>query len=238
MRETRTLRLTWRGLETEVVVRNEAPVWTRLPTGKRRLPAPGPPRQSPTLPPRILSELLLLDHVVAESTVAKYMIHKPKPPSQNWRTFLKNHVGQIAAADFFTVPTVTFRVLYVFLVLRHDRRLVVHFNVTRNPTARWTAQQIIEAFPYDEATRFLLRDRDSIYGEYFRDRVEHMGIEEVLIAPRAPWQNPYVERVIGSIRRECLDHMIVLGEDHLRRILTEYLEYYNWSSYYLIKSCA
>ena len=177
--------------------------------------------------PRVLSELLLLGHNVAESTVAKYMVRHRKPPSQTWRTFLKNHVGQIAAVDFFTVPTVTFRVLYVFLVLRHEQRRVVHFNVTASPTSRWTAQQIIEAFPYDKAPRFLLRDRDSIYGDEFRERVKHMGIEEVLIAPRAPWQNPYVERLIGSIRRECLDHVIVFGEEHLRRILTEYFGYHH-----------
>ena len=155
------------------------------------------------------------------------MIRDPKPPSQTWRTFLENHADQIAAVDFFTVPTVTFRVLYVFLILRHARRRVVHFNVTANPTAQWAAQQIVEAFPYDRGPRFLLRDRDGIYGQDFRDRVKHMGIEEVLIAPRAPWQNPYVERLIGSIRRECLDHMIVFGEEHLRRILTEYFAYYH-----------
>jgi len=177
--------------------------------------------------PRILSEMLLLGHNVAESTVAKYMVRQPKPPSQNWRTFLKNHVGQIAAIDFFTIPTITFRVLYVFLVLRHDRRRIVHFNVTASPTAHWAAQQIVEAFPFEEKPRFMLRDRDCIYGPCFRDRVEHMGIEEVLIAPRAPWQNPYAERVIGSIRRECLDHVIVLNEEHLRRTLTEYLAYYH-----------
>ena len=177
--------------------------------------------------PRILSELLLLGHAVAESTVAKYMIRQPKPPSQNWRTFLANHVGQIAAIDFFTVSTVTFRVSYVFLVLRHDRRRVVHLNVTTSPTAQWTAQQIVEAFPYDHAPRFLLCDRDGIYGQDFRDRVEHMGIEELLIAFRSPWQSPYVERLIGSIRRECLDHVIVLGEEHLRRILAEYFGYYH-----------
>ena len=177
--------------------------------------------------PRILSELALLGHNVAESTVAEYMVHRPKLPSQNWRTFLKNHVGQIAAVDFFTVPTVTFQVLYVFLVLRHDRRRIIHFNVTTNPTAPWAAQQIVEAFPFEETPRFLLRDRDGIYGQAFCDRVEHMGIEEVLIAPRAPWQNPYVERLIGSIRRECLDHVIVLGEEHLRRILFSYFEYYH-----------
>ena len=144
-------------------------------------------RQNPTWgAPRILSELRLLGHDVCESTVAKYMIRKPKPPSQTWRSFLKNHVGQIAATGFFTVPTITFRVLYVFLVLRHERRRVVHFNVTRNPTARWTAQQVIETFPDDESPRFLLRDRDAIYGGHFRDRVQRMEIEGVLIAPRAP----------------------------------------------------
>jgi putative transposase len=177
--------------------------------------------------PRVLSELALLGHNVAESTVAEYMVRQPKPPSQNWRTFLKNHVCQIAAVDFFTVPTVTFQMLYVFLVLRHDRRRVVHFNVTISPTAQWAAQQTVEAFPFEEAPRFLLRDRDGIYGEYFRHRVEHMGIEEVLIAPRSPWQNPYCERLIGSVRRECLDHVIVLNEDHLRRTLVEYLAYYH-----------
>ena len=177
--------------------------------------------------PRILSELLLLGYKVAEGTVAKYMVRTRKPPSQTWRTFLANHVPDIAACDFFTVPTVTFRVLYVFIVLRHDRRRVVHFNVTTHPYAEWAAQQIIDAFPYEEAPRFLLRDRDGIYGDYFKKRVKDMGIDEVLIAPRAPWQNPYCERVIGSIRRECLDHVIVLNEAHLHRILTEYFQYYH-----------
>jgi hypothetical protein len=122
---------------------------------------------------------------------------------------------------------VTFRVLYVFIVLRHDRRQVVHFNVTTNPYAKWTAQQIINAFPYEESPRFLIRDRDGIYGDYFKDRMKSMGIEEVLIAPRSPWQNPYCERIIGSIRRECLDHMIVLNERHLCRILKDYFDYYH-----------
>jgi putative transposase len=183
-------------------------------------------RENPTWgAPRILSELLLLGHEVAEATVAKYMVRPKKPPSQTWRTFLANHVAQIAACDFFTVPTVTFRVLYVFLVLRHDRRRVVHFRVTTNPYAEWAAQQIVEAFPYETAPRFLIRDRDDIYGDYFTERVEGMGIEEVLIAARSPWQNPYCERVIGSIRRECLDHMIVLNERHLYRVLADYLDY-------------
>ena len=177
--------------------------------------------------PRIQSELALQGRNVAESTVDKYMIRQPKPPSQNWRTFLKNHVGQIAAIDFFTVATITFRMLYVFLVLRHDRRRIVHFNVTTNPTAPWAAQQMVEGFPFQEVPRFLLRDREGIHGPFFSDRVEHLGIEEVLIAFRSPWQSPYVERLIGSIRRECLDHMIVLSEDHLWRTLSEYFAYYH-----------
>ena len=185
-------------------------------------------RENPTWgAPRIVSELALLGHDVAKATVAKYMIRSRKPPSQTWRTFLDNHVHDIAACDFFTVPTVTFRVLYVFIVLSHERRRIVHFNVTTNPHAEWTAQQIVNAFPYDEAPRFLIRDRDGIYGNCFQDRVENMGIEEVPIAPRSPWQNPYCERVIGSIRRECLNHVIVLNERHLCRILSEYFDYYH-----------
>jgi len=132
-----------------------------------------------------------------------------------------------AACDFFTVPTVTFRVLYVFIILRHDRREIIHFNMTTNPYAEWTVQQVVNAFPYETAPRFLIRDRDSIYGDYFKNRIKGMGIDEVLIAPHAPWQNPYCERVIGSIRRECLDHMIVLSEAHLKRILASYLQYYH-----------
>ena len=185
-------------------------------------------RENPTWgAPRIVSELALLGHDVAEQTVSKYMVRTRKPPSPTWRTFLDNHVPDIAACDFFTIPTVTFRVLYVFIVLRHDRRQVVHFNVMTNPYVEWTAQQIINAFPYEEAPHFLIRDRDGIYGDYFTKRIESMGIEEVPIAPRSPWQNPYCERVIGSIRRECLDHVIVLNERHLCRILTEYFDYYH-----------
>ena len=177
--------------------------------------------------PRILSELLLLGYEVAEGTVAKYMVRMLKPPSPTWRTFLANHVPDIAACDFFTVPTVTFRVLYVFIVLRHDRRQVVHFNVTTNPHAIWTAPQVVDAFPYEAAPRFLIRDRDGIYGDYFKKRIKGLGIDEVLIAPHSPWQNPYCERVIGSIRRECLDHVIVLNERHLLRVLTDYFKYYH-----------
>jgi putative transposase len=177
--------------------------------------------------PRIQSELRLLGVEVAASTVAKYRIKVAKPPSQTWKTFLENHVEQIASIDFFTVPTVKFRVLYCFLVLLHDRRRAVHFNVTEHPTAAWTAQQMIEAFPEDTVPRFLLRDRDSIYGEEFHRRIKGMGIEEVPTAPHSPWQNPFIERLIGSIRRECLDHLIIINEDHLRRILREYFDYYH-----------
>jgi len=175
----------------------------------------------------IQAELHLLGYEIAESTVAKYRVRSRKPPSQNWKSFLTNHAGQIVAIDFFTVPTVTFNVLYGFVVLLHDRRQVVHFNVTAHPTALWTAQQIIEAFPEETAPRFLLRDRDQIYGEHFRCRVVGMGLEEVVTAAQSPWQNPYAERLIGSVRRECLDHLIVLGEGQLRRILREYFDYYN-----------
>ena len=177
--------------------------------------------------PRIQSELALLGLTVAESTVARYMGRARKPPSQTWRTFLENHVPDIVAVDFFLVATVTFRLLYCFLVLRHDRRRVVHFNVTPYPTARWTAQQVVEAFPFDEAPRFLIRDHDGIYGDDFRKRIKHLGIDEVVIAYRSPWQSPYVERLIGSIRRECLDHVVVLSEAHLLRILRGYFAYYH-----------
>lgn len=177
--------------------------------------------------PRIQSELALLGHVVVESTVDQYGIRPRNPPSPTWRAFLGNHVKDIVAIDFFTVPTATFRILFAFVVLRHDRRRVVHFNVTAHPTAEWTAQQIVEAFPFDEAPRFLVRDRDSIYGSLFRRRIRDMHIEDVVCAPRSPWQNPYCERLVGSIRRECLDHVIILNERHLRRILSDYVDYYH-----------
>jgi putative transposase len=183
--------------------------------------------------PRIQSELALLGFTIDETTVAKYMIRNRKPPSQTWRTFIENHVRDIVAIDFFVVPTVRFQLLYCFIVLRHDRRRVVHFNVTRHPTARWTGQQIVDAFPFDEAARFMIRDRDGIYGHDFRERVKHMNIKEVITAPRSPWQNPFAERVIGSIRRECPDHVIVFGEAHLRRILTDYFAYYHESRTHL-----
>ncbi len=176
--------------------------------------------------PHIHGELLKLGIEISETSVAKYMVRHRKPPSQTWRTFLDNHVKSLVSVDFFTVPTIRFQVLYVFLVLAHERRRVVHFNVTAHPTAEWTAQQLREAFPFDQVPRYLLRDRDKIFGDTFREQVQDMKIKEVLSAPRSPWQRAYVERVIGSIRRECLDHMIVLGETSLRRILSCYFSYY------------
>jgi putative transposase len=191
-------------------------------------------RENPTWgAPRIQSELALLGFTVAESTVGRYMARHRKPPSQSWRTFLENHVPDIVAIDFFVVATVSFRLLYCFVVLRHDRRRVIHFNVTPYPTARWTAQQVVEAFPYDVAPRFLIRDHDGIYGEDFRERIKHLGIKEVVIAYRSPWQSPYVERLIGSIRRECLDPLIVFNEAHLMRILRAYRAYYHESRTHL-----
>jgi hypothetical protein len=146
--------------------------------------------------PRIQAELALLGHDVSESTVAKYMVHRrPGPPSQSWRSFLKNHMDCTAACDFFVVPTVTFRLLYCFVILAHGRRRIVHFNVTTHPTARWTAQQVVEAFPADGSEpRYLLRDRDGIYGSYFQQRVSNIGIRQILISPRSPWQNPVLSR--------------------------------------------
>ena len=177
--------------------------------------------------PRIHGELLKLGIEVSQSTVGRLIPRRGKPPSPSWRSFLDNHVPELASVDFFTIPTATFRVLFVLVVLRHDRRRVVHFNVTEHPTAEWTAQQVVEAFPWDTAPRYLLRDRDATYGVVFRRRVKGLGINEVLIAPRSPWQNPYVERLIGTLRRELLDHVVVLDENHLRRVLARYLKYYH-----------
>jgi len=148
-------------------------------------------------------------------------------PSQTWRTFLDNHAQNLVSIDFFTVPTARLRVLFVLVVLAHHRRRVVHFNVTEHPTAVWTAQQIVDAFPDDSAPAYLLRDRDQVYGQHFRNRVKGMDIDEVLTAAHSPWQNPFAERLIGSIRRDCLNHVIVLSERHLRYVLTRYFSYYH-----------
>lgn len=177
--------------------------------------------------PRIHGELLKLGINISERSVSRLMPRRRQPPSQTWRTFLANQLNEIASIDLFTVPTATFRVLFCLVVLRHDRRRVLHFNVTEHPTAQWAAQQLVEAFPEAVSAHYLLRDRDRIYGDYFRQRVRGLGLKEVLSAPRSPWQNPYVERLIGSIRRECLDHVIVLNEHHLRRILKSYFGYYH-----------
>jgi transposase InsO family protein len=182
---------------------------------------------------RIHGELLKLGLEVSERTVSRLMPRSRKPPSQTWRAFLHNHLQELVAIDFFTVPTAAFRVLFVMVVLAHHRRQVIHFNVTEHPTALWTGQQVVGAFPDDTAPRYLLRDRDQIYGNEFCQRVRGLGITEVKIAPQSPWQNPFAERLVGSIRRECLDHVIVLGEEHLRRILTSYFAYYQGSRTHL-----
>jgi len=177
--------------------------------------------------PRIHGELLKLGIAVSERTVSRLMPKRSRPSSQTWRTFLTNHVQDLVAIDFFTVPTVHLRVLFVLVVLAHHRRRVLHFNVTEHPTATWTAQQIVGTFPDNTAPAFLIRDRDQIYGHAFQHRMNGMRIREVVTAPRSPWQNPFVERLIGSVRRECLDHVLVLSERHLRRILTRYFAYYH-----------
>ena len=183
--------------------------------------------------PRIHGELLKLGIAVAQSTVTQYLPRRRKPPSQTWRTFLTNHLTQTAGIDFFTVPTATFRVLFVFVVLSHERRRVVHFGVTEHPTEEWTMQQMREAFPWDQAPRYVLRDRDAIYGKDFAAVTRSLGMEEVLTVPRSPWQNPFAERLVGSIRRECLDHIMVWNQRSLRRTLQSYFAYYQRSRTHL-----
>src|SRR5712675_1909402 len=177
--------------------------------------------------PRIHGELLKLGFSVAQSSVAKYMVKRRGPPSQEWRTFLRNHAPDIAAMDLFVVPTIGFKMLYGFVIVRLDRRDLVWINVTTNPTAEWIARQITEAFPWDDAPQYLIRDRDRIYGAIVTRRLRAMGIRDKPTAPASPWQSSFAERLIGSIRRECLDHIIVLGEMHLRRVLKSYADYYN-----------
>jgi transposase InsO family protein len=174
-----------------------------------------------------MGELRKLGINVAKSTVEKYRPKCRKPSSPTWKAFLNNHVKDIVACDFFTVPTASCKVLFVFILLAHERRRIMHFNITEHPTAPWTAHQIVEAFPWETAPRYLLRDRDSIYSAAFQSRVTHLGIEEVKIAPRSPWQNPYCERLIGSLRCDVLDHVIVLNERHLQRVLKAYISYYH-----------
>jgi transposase InsO family protein len=177
--------------------------------------------------PRIHGELLKLGIEVAQSTVAKYMARSGRGRSQTWKTFLHNHAAGIGAMDFLVVPTAGFRLLFVLVILRHERRRLISLSVTAHPTAEWIAHQITDAFPWDEAPDHLIRDRDASYGSAVTKRLAAMGIRDHPIAPRSPWQNGHVERLIGSIRRECLDHIVVLGEAHLRRILAAYASYYN-----------
>jgi transposase InsO family protein len=179
--------------------------------------------------PRICAELRLLGHDLAESTVAKFLPKERKPPTQSWKTFLKNHASCLASMDFFVVPTAAFLLLYGFVVLLHARRRAVHFKVTSHPNAQRVARQLREAFPFDEAPRYLIRDRDGVYGKEASRFLRDLGIEEVLIAPRSPWQNPFVEWLIGSIRRDLLDHVIVLGQRHFLRLLRSYFDCYHHS---------
>src|SRR3982074_2842736 len=177
--------------------------------------------------PRIHGELLKLGFDTAQSSVAKYMVKRRAPPSQGWRTFVRNHAPDIAAMDLFVVPTIGFDLLYAFVIVRLDRRDLVWINVTTNPTADWIARQMTEAFPWDDAPKYLIRDRDRIYGAVVTRRLRAMGIRDKPTAPASPWQNGFAERLIGSIRRECLDHIIVFGEAHLRRTVRSYACYYN-----------
>ncbi len=203
---------------------------------------PGRPRISPELrklivrmweanptwgSPKIVAELAMLGIDVAKSTVEKYQPKWAEPPSPTWRTFRDQHVLDLVSVDFFIVPTATFRVLFVFILLAHDRRRIIHFNVTEHPTARWTAQQIFEAFPFDTEPSYLIRDGDGIYGERVMRRIVSLGIDEVITAPALPWQNAYVERVIGTLCRELFDHVIVFNEWHLKRLMSSYLNYYH-----------
>jgi putative transposase len=183
--------------------------------------------------PKIHGELLNLGINISESTVSKYLVRHRGSPSQSWRTFLENHLKAMVSADFFTVPTIRFEILYVFLLLADERRRILHLAVTAHPTAEWTAQQLREAFPWDTAPRFLLRDRDRIFGQEFVQQAQAMGIEQVLSTPRSPWQRAYVKRLIGTIRRECLNHLIVFNESSLCRHLQSFADYYHRSRTHL-----
>jgi putative transposase len=183
--------------------------------------------------PRIHGKLLKLGFQVSQATVAKYMVRRVGVPSPTWRSFLRDQLDGISAIDMFAVATASFRLLYVIVILNHARRRIVRFDVTQHPTAAWLSRQVTEAFPWDTAPRYLLRDRDASYGFLFRKRVEAMGITEVVTAPRSPWQNAYVERVIGSVRRECLDYIVIFNERHLRRVLSSYVDYYHRSRTHL-----
>ena len=179
--------------------------------------------------PRIHGELLKLGFEISEITVSRYMPNVPSPAGsrQRWATFFRNHLHETLAIDFAVVPAATFDILYVFFVLSLDRRRILHFNVTQHPTAQWTAQQVVEACPFDLPGRFLIRDNDKIYGREFRDRVNGLGLEQIRTAFRSPWQNGFAERWIASLRRDCLDHVIPINERQLRRVIRSYLDYYH-----------
>jgi transposase InsO family protein len=177
--------------------------------------------------PRIHGELLKLGIDIGQTSVAKYMARRRGPPSQGWKTFLNNHADGIAAMDLFVVPTISFRLLYGLLIMGHGRRQILWFGVTSHPTAEWMANQLTEACGWVQAPRYLIRDRDGVFGELFVRRLRSMGIRDRPTSPRSPWQNGFAERLIGSIRRECLDHVVVFGERHLRHVLLSYLKYYN-----------
>jgi len=183
--------------------------------------------------PRVHGELTMLGIEISERTVSRILRRLPRPPGQTWKTFLRNHLGQMVSIDFFTVPTITFKVLFVFIVMEHRRRQVLHFNVTDHPTSAWTSQQIVEAFAEHDAPRYLVRDRDGVYGSDVRLRIASLQIEEILTAPHSPWQNPYAERLIGSIRRDCLNHFVILNARHLKRTLACYFRYYHGSRTHL-----
>ena len=183
--------------------------------------------------PRIHGELRKLGIEVSERTVSRVLRSVERPPSQTWKTFLQNHIGEIVAIDFFTVPTIRLRVLFVFFVLEHQRRKVLHFGVTEHPSTEWTGQQVVEAFAELGSKRYLIRDRDATYGHEFRRRIQSLGMKEVISAPSSPWQNAFAERMIGSIRRECLDHVVVLSQRHLRKLLKNYFTYYHRSRTHL-----
>jgi transposase InsO family protein len=177
--------------------------------------------------PRIHGELLKLGIEVGQTSVTKYMARRRRPPSQGWRTFLRNHADGIASMDLFVIPTVSFRFLYGLVILNHGRRQILWLGVTAHPTAEWMARQLTEAFGWEGTPQYIVRDRDSVYGEIFTRRIRAMGIRDRPIAPRSPWQNGHAERLIGSLQRECLDHVIVFGERHLRQLLFLYMDYYN-----------
>jgi transposase InsO family protein len=177
--------------------------------------------------PRIHGELLKLGIDVGQTSVAKYMARRRGPPSQGWKTFLRNHADGIASMDIFVVPTISFRLLYGLLIVRHYRRELVWLGVTTHPNAEWIARQLTEAFGWEKAPAYIIRDRDRAYGEAFIQRIRAMGIRDRPTSPHSPWQNGYAERLIGSIRRDCLDHVVIFGERHLRHLLRSYQKYYN-----------